>query len=66
DARRPGGDRRLRGVHARQPGGRAELRRQRARLGAAGRERCEDRFDCEKMVAQLESVYARAVSAARR
>ncbi|MBL8963124.1 MAG: glycosyltransferase [Phycisphaerae bacterium] len=38
----------------------------RARLGAAGRERCEDRFDCEKMVAQLESVYARAVSAARR
>lgn len=37
----------------------------RARLGVTGRDRCSDRFSADRMVAELEAVYARALSAAR-
>ncbi|MCK6475921.1 MAG: glycosyltransferase family 4 protein [Phycisphaerales bacterium] len=37
----------------------------RAALGVTGRDRCSERFSAERMVAELEAVYGRAVAAAR-
>jgi glycosyltransferase involved in cell wall biosynthesis len=37
----------------------------RARLAVTGRSECAEKFSCERMVAELEGVYARAISAAR-
>ncbi|HLO41947.1 MAG TPA: glycosyltransferase family 4 protein [Phycisphaerales bacterium] len=37
----------------------------RATLGAAGRDMCTDRFDADRMVAELEAIYRRAITLAR-
>lgn len=44
----------------------ADAPQDRARLAAAGRELCRERFAAETMVGALEEVYQKAVDAARR